>query len=105
MDQDRVRERDERTAFPVASFFSVPMIAPLLCAALSADLPLTTVSRGAPAPRVLLPIFVTVSQSSMVNSPFVLVVLRRGGEVVCSDRLLLRRKYCLLSFSKGERYM
>jgi hypothetical protein len=29
-------------------------------------LPLTTVSRAAPPPRVLLPIFVTVSQSSMV---------------------------------------
>jgi hypothetical protein len=43
------------------------MTAPLLWAALRADLPRTTVSRDAPAPRVLLPIFVTVSQSSMVG--------------------------------------
>jgi hypothetical protein len=51
---------------PAPNFFSVPMTVPLLWAALSADLPLTTVSRAAPPPRVLLPIFVTVSQSSMV---------------------------------------
>ena len=60
-------ENDERTEFAAPNFFSVPIIAPLLCAALSADFPRTTVSRDAPPPWVLLPIFVTVSQSSMVN--------------------------------------
>lgn len=54
------------TALPVAYFFSVPMIPPCLEAALRADLPRTTVSFCPPLPRVLLPILVTVSQSSMV---------------------------------------
>jgi hypothetical protein len=59
-------KEQRRTEFPAPNFFSVPMTAPLLCAALRADLPLTTVSRAAPPPRVLVPIFVTVSQSSMI---------------------------------------
>lgn len=55
------------TALPEAYFFSVPSTAPLRCAWFSAALPRMTVSRCAPpAPRVLLPIFVTVSQSSIV---------------------------------------
>ena len=48
------------------NFFSVAMMAPERWAAFNADLPLTTVSRRAPAPvpeRVLLPIRVTESQS------------------------------------------
>jgi hypothetical protein len=53
------------TALADANFFSVAMTAPLRWAALSADLPFTTVSRGPPpAPRVRLPILVTLSQSS-----------------------------------------
>jgi len=57
--------KGERTEFPAPNFFSVPTTAPLRWAAFSADLPRTTVSLEAPpAPRVLLPIFVTVSQSS-----------------------------------------
>jgi hypothetical protein len=53
------------TALAEANFFSVAITAPLRCAALSAALPFTTVSRGpAPAPRVRLPILVTWSQSS-----------------------------------------
>ncbi len=63
-----------RTEFPAPNFFSVPMTAPLLCAALRADLPLTTVSRAAPPPRVLVPIFVTVSQSSMIMVSMCLTV-------------------------------
>ena len=55
------------TELPAVNFFSVPTTAPLRWAALSALLPRTTFSRDAPPPRVLLPIFVTVSQSSMVN--------------------------------------
>lgn len=56
-----------RTVLPAPNFFSVPITAPLLWAALRALLPRTTVSRDPPpAPRVLLPIFVTVSQSSMI---------------------------------------
>jgi hypothetical protein len=62
------------TEFPEANFFSVPKIAPLLCAWFSAALPLITVSLCAPpAPRVLLPIFVTVSQSSIFAVVFVCV--------------------------------
>jgi len=61
------RRGEQHTELPAPNFFSVPMTVPLLWAALSADLPLTTVSRAAPPPRVLLPIFVTVSQSSMVT--------------------------------------
>ena len=56
--------KGERTEFPAPNFFSVPMTAPLLWAALRAAFPRTTVSRAAPPPRVLLPILVTVSQSS-----------------------------------------
>jgi hypothetical protein len=54
------------TALAVANFFSVAMTAPLRWAALSADLPLTTVSRGPAAlPRVRLPILVTSSQPAV----------------------------------------
>jgi len=57
------------TALAVANFFSVPMMAPLRWAALSALFPLTTVSRGpAAAPRVRDPILVTVSHSSLIVS-------------------------------------
>jgi hypothetical protein len=69
------------TEFPAPNFFSVPMTVPLLWAALRADLPLTTVSRAAPPPRVLLPIFVTVSQSSMVAIGICLSVKLGSGEV------------------------
>jgi len=57
------------TAFPAANFFSVAMMAPERWAAFRAPLPRTTVSRWvlAPLPLVLEPIFVTVSQSSMVG--------------------------------------
>lgn len=55
------------TALAVAYFFSVATIPPLRCAALSALLPLTTVSRGPAAPpRVRAPILVTLSQSSLI---------------------------------------
>ena len=56
--------RLEHTVFPAANFFSVAMICPLRWAALRAPFPLTTVSRWPAPPFVLLPILVTVSQSS-----------------------------------------
>lgn len=50
-------------------FFSVPVTAPLRCAAFSALLPLIVVSRSdAPGPRTLLPILVTLFQSSLIVS-------------------------------------
>jgi hypothetical protein len=53
--------------FAVANFFSVPMTAPLRCAAFNALLPLIVVSRSdAPGPRTLLPILVTLFQSSLI---------------------------------------
>ena len=52
------------TWLPVANFFSVPTMAPVRAAALSAPLPFMTVSRCEPPPLTLLPILVTVSQSS-----------------------------------------
>lgn len=55
-----------RTALPVAYFFSVATMAPVLWALFNAPLPRTTVSRCDEPPPVLLPILVTVSQSSMV---------------------------------------
>jgi len=64
-----------RTELPAPNFFSVPMTDPLRAAAFSADLPRTTVSREAPPPRVLLPILVTVSQSSDILA----VSIWRGG--------------------------
>ena len=60
-----------RTALPVANFFSVPMMAPVRWAWFRAPFPRTTVSRWEPPPLVLLPIFVTVSQSSMVGICFI----------------------------------
>jgi hypothetical protein len=65
-----------------AYFFSVATTAPERWAALSADLPLTTVSRGPEAaPRVRLPILVTASQSSDIVVDGVEVVVRK--EVGC----------------------
>ena len=59
----------QRTRLPVVYFFSVPRTAPDRCAAFSCERPLTVVSRGPEAPpRALVPIFVTVSQSDMVDS-------------------------------------
>lgn len=56
-----------RRTFAPANFFSVPTTAPLRCAALSALLPLIVVSRSdAPGPRTLLPILVTLFQSSLI---------------------------------------
>ena len=52
------------TGLPDANFFSVPTIVPLRWAALRAALPRTTVSRCDGPPVTLLPILVTVSQSS-----------------------------------------
>lgn len=49
---------------PVANFFSVATMAPDLWAWFRAPLPRTTVSRVEAPPPVLLPILVTVSQSS-----------------------------------------
>lgn len=61
-------ELGRRTELPVLNFFSVPMTAPLRWAALRALFPRTTVSRGPlPPPRVLLPILVTLSQSSILG--------------------------------------
>lgn len=54
------------TGFPAENFFSVPTIAPVRWAALRADLPRTTVSFCDAPPVTLLPILVTVSQSSMM---------------------------------------
>ena len=71
------------TAFPAPNFFSVPITFPLRCAAFSAALPLITVSRlPPPLPRVLLPILVTVSQSSIVNL-VLKVILGVLDEKVC----------------------
>lgn len=57
------------TVLPVAYFFSVATMVPALWAWFNAPLPRTTVSRCEDPPPVLLPIFVTVSQSSdMVSS-------------------------------------
>lgn len=56
-----------RLTFAVENFFSVPVTAPLRCAALRALLPLMVVSRSAaPGPRTLLPILVTEFQSSLM---------------------------------------
>jgi len=66
LDEGGMEGRGGRTELPAPNFFSVPITAPLLWAAFSADLPRTTVSFATPPPRVLLPIFVTVSQSSIV---------------------------------------
>ena len=52
------------TALPVANFFSVPTMAPLRWAWFRAPFPRTTVSRWEEPPPLLLPILVTVSQSS-----------------------------------------
>lgn len=52
------------TVFPVAYFFSVATIAPVRWALFKAPFPRTTVSRWLEPPPVLLPILVTVSQSS-----------------------------------------
>lgn len=52
------------TVLPVAYFFSVATIVPARWAWFRAPLPRTTVSRCEDPPPVLLPIFVTVSQSS-----------------------------------------
>lgn len=58
-------EKERLTALPVANFFSVPMMLPVRWASLMAPLPRTTVSREEePPPETLLPILVTVSQSS-----------------------------------------
>jgi len=60
------------TVLPVAYFFSVPTTAPERWASFSAPLPRMTVSRWEAPPWVLLPILVTVFQSSaMVVSVFV----------------------------------
>ena len=58
-------ERDCRTMLPVANFFSVPTMAPVRWAWLSAPFPRTTVSRWEGPPLTLLPILVTVSQSDI----------------------------------------
>ncbi len=70
------------------------MTAPLLWAALRADLPFTTVSRAAPPPRVLLPIFVTVSQSSIVPDVFARREVRKRVYFKWKDWLLWRER-CL----------
>ena len=54
------------TAFPAAYFFSVPTTRPCRWAALSALLPLMTVSRTTGPPRFLEPMRVTESQSLIV---------------------------------------
>lgn len=65
-----ISQRAEPT-FAVLYFFSVPVTAPLLCAAFSALLPLIVVSRSeAPGPRTLLPILVTLFQSSLMVPVF-----------------------------------
>lgn len=70
-------------------FFSVPMTAPDLWAALRADLPRTTVSRSDwPGPRTLLPILVTESQSSDI---LMYVVVTVGGDFSGSQRLCCPR--------------
>lgn len=56
-----------QTALPVAYFFSVATMVPVLWALFKAPLPRTTVSRCDEPPPALLPILVTVSQSSMVG--------------------------------------
>lgn len=59
--------RGQRTALPVAYFFSVPTTRPWRWAAFKALLPRTVVSRGAPPPVCFWPMRVTESQSLMVN--------------------------------------
>lgn len=69
---------------------------PLRAAALRAPLPRTTVSRWEEAPLVLLPILVTVSQSSMVG-----VGEGKVGERGCwFDGLLWVR--CMVCFENEE---
>ncbi len=55
------------TWLPAWNFFSVPTTTPDRCAALSALLPRTTVSRCEAPPRVRLPILVTSSQSRLAD--------------------------------------
>lgn len=67
-DNDELRREQKggrRTVFAEAYFFSVETPPWRNAAFIAAD-PLTTFSRGAPPPRVLLPILVSVLQSSMV---------------------------------------
>lgn len=74
---------DEVLTLVVPYFFSVPTIAPVRWAALSALLPLMTVSRcAAPPPPALLPILVTWSQSDMVSDD-VRGILEGYGMGVC----------------------
>ena len=64
--RDLGREGNSRhTVFPVANFFSVPMTFPLRRAAFRALFPLTTVSRGPPAPRLTFFPIRTVSSSML----------------------------------------
>lgn len=70
--------------FDDAYFFSVPTTAPLRCAAFNALFPLIVVSRSAaPGPRTLLPILVTLFQSSLI-----LVVVGAVGVVMSCHALL-----------------
>lgn len=69
-DERKGRGFDLLTGFPAANFFSVPMMVPLRWAALRAALPRTTVSRCDGPPLTLLPILVTVSQSSDIMYVF-----------------------------------
>lgn len=66
---------------PVAYFFSVPTTAPERWAWFRAPLPRMTVSRCEAPPRVLLPILVTVSQSSAMVSRVSMV----GRDVALRD--------------------
>ena len=85
------------TTLPVVNFFSVPTTAPERCAAFKAAAPRTTVSRcDAPAPRVRLPILVTVSQSSdMVAMDAVLALTAWVYAVSATLLLQIRRRLAL----------
>lgn len=63
------------------NFFSVAISAPCRRAAFSADSPRMTLSFAVapPGPRALLPILVTVSQSSMMIVGVIVVGWREGG--------------------------
>lgn len=75
--EGRLGDMARLTGFPAENFFSVPTMAPLRCAAFRADLPRTTVSFCDAPPVTLLPILVTVSQSSMMLEDLSLLRIER----------------------------
>jgi hypothetical protein len=93
--------REKRTELPVAYFFSVPTTWPDRWAALRADFPLITVSRGAAPPRrTFLPILTSpVSKSAILNG--VLGCFFLEGRVL-EDGAVTARRFWLARLGESE---